>query len=152
MNYVLWEKQNFAMNNLYNLLFKGWFRLKGRSGVKEFAFRILFVFLVNFLVSSNVSSMKLLTNFIISSPLLLITLALHYFDITSYINSLLVVPIIIISLIQIFFVTHRRLHDINASGWWQLIILIPFGQLIILCLLFLKGTPGPNKYGPPPEY
>ena len=51
-----------------------------------------------------------------------------------------------------FFVTHRRLHDLNASGWWQLITFIPFGQILMIGFIFFKGTPGPNKYGEPPEY
>lgn len=61
-------------------------------------------------------------------------------------------PIGILAIAQIFFVTHRRLHDLNASGWWQLITFIPLGQLMMIGFIFFKGTEGPNKYGPPPEY
>ena len=43
-----------------------------------------------------------------------------------------------IDVIQIFFVTHRRLHDLNASGWWQLVTLIPSGQLLMIGFIFLK--------------
>ena len=46
-------------------------------------------------------------------------------------------------------VTVRRLHDINKSGWWILIILIPFiGRIILLVWLCSDGTNGINKYGP----
>lgn len=44
----------------------------------------------------------------------------------------------------------RRLHDTDKSGVLLLIALIPFGQLILLVLLLLPGTPGPNRYGPQP--
>jgi uncharacterized membrane protein YhaH (DUF805 family) len=46
----------------------------------------------------------------------------------------------------------RRLHDTNRSGWWLLISLVPFvGIVVVLVLLALEGTPGPNQYGPDPK-
>lgn len=46
----------------------------------------------------------------------------------------------------------RRLHDLNRSGWWLLVIFcIPFGIIISwIVLMCLKGTTGPNKYGEEP--
>ena len=38
----------------------------------------------------------------------------------------------------------RRMHDIGNNGWFAI---VPIYNLIIL---FLKGTKGPNKYGPDP--
>ena len=61
-------------------------------------------------------------------------------------------PLFVLYVIQEFFLTHRRLHDLNASGWWQLILLIPFGQFILIGLLFFKVTDGPNRFGKEPEY
>ena len=47
-------------------------------------------------------------------------------------------------------ITAKRLHDLNASGWWQLILgFVPFGQLLLIALLFFKGTEGANRYGEP---
>ena len=65
--------------------------------------------------------------------------------------SFIFLIILIGSVAQVFFVTHRRLHDLNLSGWWQLITFIPFGQLMMIGFIFFKGTDGPNKYGDPPE-
>lgn len=46
----------------------------------------------------------------------------------------------------------KRLHDINMSGWWYLIFLIPYINLIFgLYVLFADGTKGPNNYGPDPK-
>ncbi len=39
----------------------------------------------------------------------------------------------------------RRLHDINKSGWWELILLVPVGGLIALAILWLL----PTDYYPP---
>jgi uncharacterized membrane protein YhaH (DUF805 family) len=50
-----------------------------------------------------------------------------------------------------FSVTVRRLHDSNLSGYFYLTQLIPFiGIAIFLMLMFIKGTDGPNRYGPNP--
>jgi uncharacterized membrane protein YhaH (DUF805 family) len=49
-------------------------------------------------------------------------------------------------------VTIRRLHDTGRSGWWWLIVLIPFiGALVLLYFMVIEGTPGPNEYGPDPK-
>jgi uncharacterized membrane protein YhaH (DUF805 family) len=46
----------------------------------------------------------------------------------------------------------RRLHDQDKSGWFALLGLIPFvGGLILLVLMCLEGTKGPNRYGPDPK-
>src|SRR5690606_13808528 len=48
-------------------------------------------------------------------------------------------------------VSVRRLHDIDRTGWWVLINLIPLIGLIILLFFFVqRGTPGDNRFGPDP--
>ncbi len=45
----------------------------------------------------------------------------------------------------------RRLHDRDMSGWWMLLMLIPFiGILVLIILFILPGTTGPNRFGPDP--
>jgi uncharacterized membrane protein YhaH (DUF805 family) len=45
----------------------------------------------------------------------------------------------------------RRLHDIDRSGWWILIALIPVvGFVILLVFSCPKGTEGNNRFGPDP--
>ncbi|MEJ8570898.1 DUF805 domain-containing protein [Microbaculum marinum] len=61
----------------------------------------------------------------------------------------------IVSLILIYpslAVATKRWHDRDKSGWWTLIILIPVVGIIwyIVVLGFLRGTDGPNRYGPDP--
>jgi uncharacterized membrane protein YhaH (DUF805 family) len=61
--------------------------------------------------------------------------------------------LIIASIIPHFSLASRRLHDTGRTGWWQLVVLVPWlGGLVLLVLLALKGTPGPNKYGPRPGF
>ncbi len=46
----------------------------------------------------------------------------------------------------------RRLHDVDKSGWWFLIGLIPIiGTIWIIVLLATDGTPGTNQYGVNPK-
>ena len=45
----------------------------------------------------------------------------------------------------------RRFHDINKSGWLQLIGLIPIvGWALVIYWAAQPGEPGENKYGPAP--
>lgn len=46
----------------------------------------------------------------------------------------------------------RRLHDVNRSGWWILISLVPLvGPFILLYFQVCAGTPGPNRFGEDPK-
>ena len=55
-------------------------------------------------------------------------------------------------LIPGFCVTVRRLHDIDRSGWWMLINLIPMiGLLVFIYWMTRPGTEGANRFGAPPR-
>jgi uncharacterized membrane protein YhaH (DUF805 family) len=45
----------------------------------------------------------------------------------------------------------RRLHDLDRTGWWIFLGLIPvIGTIILLIWFCTKGTDGPNRFGPDP--
>ncbi len=45
----------------------------------------------------------------------------------------------------------RRLHDINRTAWWLLLMLLPvIGWIVLLIWAIMPGTSGPNRYGPNP--
>jgi len=54
-------------------------------------------------------------------------------------------------IVPLISVTVRRLHDTDRSGWWYLLMLVPFVGLVVLVLvlMLLPGTPGGNRFGPP---
>ena len=55
-------------------------------------------------------------------------------------------------LIPTLAVTVRRLHDIDRTGWWIFINLIPLiGFIVLLVFAVTDGTPGSNRYGPNPK-
>jgi uncharacterized membrane protein YhaH (DUF805 family) len=55
-------------------------------------------------------------------------------------------------LIPALAVAVRRLHDTNRSGWWLLLVLVPFfGSLTLLVFFVLDSSPGTNRFGPNPK-
>jgi uncharacterized membrane protein YhaH (DUF805 family) len=45
----------------------------------------------------------------------------------------------------------RRLHDLDRTGWWIFIGLIPLvGWIILIIWYCTRGTFGPNRFGPDP--
>ncbi|WNY26812.1 DUF805 domain-containing protein [Methanolapillus ohkumae] len=60
--------------------------------------------------------------------------------------------VIITGLIIMLFSAIRRLHDLNMSGWWLLIRIIPIiGFVFDLLMFIIDGNTGPNKYGEDPK-
>jgi uncharacterized membrane protein YhaH (DUF805 family) len=50
-------------------------------------------------------------------------------------------------------VSVRRLHDIDRTGWWVLVSLVPIVGWIVLVVFHVQdGTPGTNGYGSNPKF
>jgi uncharacterized membrane protein YhaH (DUF805 family) len=47
-------------------------------------------------------------------------------------------------------VSVRRLHDLDRSGWWLLLVLTMIGVILLIIWDCIKGTTGPNRFGPDP--
>ena len=46
----------------------------------------------------------------------------------------------------------RRLHDIDKSGWWLLLVFIPLiGAIVLLVFAVMEGTRGSNRFGEDPK-
>ena len=62
--------------------------------------------------------------------------------------GLLVLPFLVMAII----VQVKRWHDLNKSGWWVLINLVPCigGLWSLVECGFITGTRGPNQFGPDP--
>ena len=55
-------------------------------------------------------------------------------------------------LIPSFALGARRLHDINRSGWWQLLwLVLLIGWIILIVWATRKGDEGPNQHGSDPK-
>lgn len=61
-------------------------------------------------------------------------------------NVVMQIPLMIIG----FLFSIRRLHDIDLSGWWVLLGLVPLVNVFFwLYMLLKRGTDGPNRFGAP---
>jgi uncharacterized membrane protein YhaH (DUF805 family) len=66
--------------------------------------------------------------------------------------ALLLVPVFAAFVLWSVRASALRLHDLNRSGWWSLLLSVPvFGGLLGLAMMFWPGTGGDNDYGPQPR-
>tara|TARA_B110000914_G_C15275338_1_gene359493 strand:- start:97 stop:468 length:372 start_codon:yes stop_codon:yes gene_type:complete len=49
-------------------------------------------------------------------------------------------------------VAARRLHDINKSGWWQLLWVTIIGGILLIIWHATEGEDKKNKFGPPIKF
>jgi uncharacterized membrane protein YhaH (DUF805 family) len=47
-------------------------------------------------------------------------------------------------------ISARRLHDLDRTAWWLLLIITVIGDILLLIWFCLRGTTGPNRFGPDP--
>ena len=47
-------------------------------------------------------------------------------------------------------VSVRRLHDLDRTGWWLLLVFTVIGVILLLIWDCMRGTGGPNRFGPDP--
>jgi uncharacterized membrane protein YhaH (DUF805 family) len=78
-----------------------------------------------------------------------VTAALVLFIETKTTNNPVLAILVLIFLVWIAFcITVKRLHDIDASGWLSIpVVLIPIAVILVGSF---PGTVGPNQYGPDP--
>lgn len=70
----------------------------------------------------------------------------------TFLSFLFLILMIIVAIIPAWSVMVRRLHDINFSGLWILINLVPFlGPITLFIFTVMEGTSGDNKFGPDPK-
>jgi uncharacterized membrane protein YhaH (DUF805 family) len=73
-------------------------------------------------------------------------IALDAFAFRGSMNVFLVIAVLIM-LLPSLAATVRRLHDADKRGWWIFIWLVPFGPIILVVMLCLRGTEGANRFG-----
>ena len=120
--------------NYYLDVWRGYFTFSGRARRKEYWYFVLF-------------------HDIMAAAGLFIAGALYSENRTIADTFVWIVYLYILaSIIPTLSVTVRRLHDIDKSGWWQTVGLIPvIGGFWLLILMCTDGTVGPNQYGPDPK-
>lgn len=106
-----------------HVFLKNYFNFEGRAGRKEFWYAFLFNFVVTFILG-----------------------------LFGKVGSILTCIWSLAVLLPYLGVSARRLHDINKSGWYLLLALIPIVGIIILIIWWAReGDQAQNQYGPVPE-
>ena len=100
--------------------FQNYANFKGRASRSEFWWFYLFYIIVAFVIG-------LLSGILGES-----------------IGNILLLIFVLAIIVPFIALTARRMHDSDKSGWFQL---IPFYNLY---LAIIKGTDGPNRFGPDP--
>ena len=76
-------------------------------------------------------------------------LGFSFSSITIFLNVLLI-SWSIFTIIAGLSLVARRLHDVNRSGWWYLIVFTIIGIFVVLYWLCKKGDEEENQFGPDP--
>lgn len=108
---------------------------RGRASRSEYWYFTLFMAILNLIaVIITVAMLGMVSGLLYLIVFLTVSLIL---------NTPLFLPSLAVSI--------RRLHDLDKSGWWVLVILIPvLGFLILAWWGCRRGTEGQNMYGSDP--
>jgi len=77
-----------------------------------------------------------------------IVLAMMLLSVSPTIGAIALAAIYIAMIVWGFFLIIQRCHDLNKSGWWSLLSLVPFA---IFYFWFAPGTQGANQFGSEPR-
>jgi len=68
-------------------------------------------------------------------------------SISPIIGAIAIAAVYIAMIVWGFFLIIQRCHDLNKSGWWSLLLFVPFA---IFYFYFAPGTKGANQFGAEP--
>ena len=72
-------------------------------------------------------------------------------DVAAFASVSGVAVIAVFSIIITIMYGKRRLNDLGHSGWWSLLLLVPYLQLLpVIYLVFFPGSGGANSFGRAP--
>ena len=122
--------------------YRRYFDFRGRSRRRDFWLFMLFYFAVSALIAT-----------VFGTPYSArMGFAFTYQTITSGTGQLVLNLFGLVSFIPSLALNVRRLHDIDRSGWWLLLWIVPLvGWIVLLVFLCLDGTYGRNRYGYDPK-
>ena len=112
--------------------FVRWNDFKGRSSRSEYWWANLFINIVNIVLTVLIPN-------------------LEPDDSTGlFLLALLKLGILLFMLVAALSLVSRRLHDVNRSGWWYLLIFTIVGSIPILYWFVQKGDEADNRFGSDP--
>lgn len=120
------------MNWYLDVLKNKYATFTGRAQRKEYWYFVLF----NMIISFILAGIDLQTG--------MLNIELGIGVLTSIYGLAVVIPGLAVCI--------RRLHDTNRSGWWILILLVPFiGSFVLIFFMVSNSDAEANKYGANPK-
>ncbi len=114
----------------------------GRLNRKPFWLAYLALFVVSIVLNSIVNIVTGGVSVVIVNNVPQLSYSMLYIILSLIVVLVMLYPWLALSI--------KRLHDVNKSGWFSLIVLIPFGAVFLLILYCTRGTLGPNRFGSDP--
>ena len=129
-----------SFSNAVKAYFLKWNDFRTRSSRSEYWWATLFVGLASYPVGGVIGG------------LIGFTFALAGFSELAMSIALLItmLPIQLFIIIASTCLVIRRLHDVDRSGWWYLIVFTIVGMIPLLIWYCTKGTEGDNRFGKDP--
>ena len=129
-----------SFSNAVKAYFLKWNDFRTRSSRSEYWWATLFVALASYPVSGLIGLIIgvvfALAGF--SESAMFITIAMIMLPINGFVAIASTCLVI------------RRLHDVDRSGWWYLIVFTIVGMIPLLIWYCTKGTEGDNRFGKDP--
>jgi len=138
---------NILKNYLLEPITSKYFQFSGRAPRREFWYFMLFSMILSFLFATLGQMLGLFHMIPLEIPSISET-----GEVTNMVQNIPInlaqVGLGLALMIPSLAITIRRLHDIGKSGWWYLIILIPFiGMLVLLAFFVMGSEQDENQYG-----
>lgn len=128
-----------------NLLFKD------SSADKEAVFKELFFTSKGRLNRKSYIYRSIFLSFALGIIQLILELATAAIEALELLFAVMILALCIFGFVAGIMMLARRLHDLDKSGWWMLLLFVPLVNILFyIYILFFKGTEGPNQYGEDP--
>lgn len=128
-----------------NLLFKD------SSADKEAVFKELFFTSKGRLNRKSYIYRNFFLSFVLNIIRIILAVLAAYIDALELLFTGLLYVLGIFGFVAGIMMLERRLHDLDKSGWWMLLLCVPLVNILFyIYILFFKGTEGPNQYGEDP--
>jgi uncharacterized membrane protein YhaH (DUF805 family) len=129
-----------SFTNAVKAYFLKWNDFRSRSSRSEYWWATLFVTLAGFPLG-----------FIVGFVIGFLSVTAGFSETTmENVLAIVILPVQIFIIIASTCLVIRRLHDVDRSGWWYLIIFTIVGMIPLLIWYCTKGTEGDNRFGKDP--
>lgn len=124
---------------------------KDSSADKEAVFKELFFTSAGRLNRKSYIYRSIFLSLVLGIIQLILELATAAIEALELLFAVMILVLCIFGFVASIMMLARRLHDLDKSGWWMLLLFVPLVNILFyIYILFFKGTEGPNQYGEDP--